>query len=222
MIKYAYVSSQLANSSTRKERQMLCPGETGGSQLLSLCVCLFRAQGGQMQLPGLIPGPGHSPVRVSPCIPACQEPCPKCRPQRAARLRGCFSPSKPALRMSRSCFIPSLSLLPWQPCCIGRASARNSECYPGFLPGLLSPPCSVHLSPFFFLILEHHCLPLCAGWSTGKGPLRSLSKESHSSFLEGLTIWSFPPFLTLIHSTRIHYPPTPCQVLCRRYRYIGE
>lgn len=32
----------------------------------------------------------------------------------------------------------------------GRASARNSECSPGFLPGLLSPPCLCSLESLFF------------------------------------------------------------------------
>ena len=114
--------------------------------------------------------------------------------------------------MSRSRFIPSLSLLPWQLCCIGRASARNSECYPGFLPGLPSPPCLCSLESLFFNIRASLFASLCwlVHW---EGP-PSLSEQRKPFFLPrrsdhfGHSLpssLSFIPQISITHSLHVRY-----------------
>ena len=157
----------------RKERQTWCLAETGGSLLLSLCVCVYVcvclsvcvswAQAGQMQLART-----HSQARslanasatLHPCLPGATsqvETPPGC-PHPTSR----FSQKKPTLRRPKvQALFPSITLFarpppppPWQPCSIGRVSARDS---PGLLPGFPSPPCLCSLESLFFFLASQNC-----------------------------------------------------------------
>lgn len=155
-----------------------------------------------MQLPGLVPVLGHSPAQVSPCT--------SCLP--GAMSQGGDHAKLPAsgvvpaknrimLRIYREGQSPGLTSFhhsfcpPWQLCCLHRASSRNSECCPGFVPALSSPPCLCCLwSSFQYqgTIVCCQCLLVC--WEEPP----QLSKQSPSSFLEGLPIGSLTHSLSFI------------------------
>ena len=131
------------------------------SAVVRVRVYLFWAQAGQMQLARIhsqARSLANTSVTLHPCLPGAMSQVET--PPGCPHPRGRFSQNKPTLRMSKvQVLFHSFHYIlcpTWQPCCIGRVSARDSECSPGLLPGFPSPPCLCSLESLVFILASRN------------------------------------------------------------------